>query len=403
MKNKIIILAAILITAVSCKKNSEEPVSPNGDISGHYELKANSPNAGELDKHYWMTFVQNETSLSGDIEVLDSTGTLIKGTVSGFQQDGTFNVNADLGYVEHSFTFSGSFDPSKKPAMLSGTLSRNYKSSQVTTFPVNMMAIGDYRCKDSTPTNPYVFRKVWAAQNPSGPPVVFVHGMTGSMHNWDSIVMNLSAAFKEKHDVWEFQYNWKDSIIINGRALKDSVTRYALGSPILIGHSMGGLVSRGYIVSGGAFTRLVTLGTPHLGTPLVNFISAFCALDYPGPQNMLPQGQYIQAILHDPIDIASRSKYYVIAGRMNGSYQMVAGVATWVWQEDYYFPTDKKGFALFETVFLGQHNDGLVPVLSAEFDGAAVNKPLALQEWVDHVHLTSPSHAPQIMDYINGL
>jgi hypothetical protein len=37
------------------------------------------------------------------------------------------------------------------------------------------------------------------------------------------------------------------------------------------------------------------------------------------------------------------------------------------------------------------------------FEGAAVNRPLPVQFWLDHFHLIKPLHATQIMQYINTL
>ncbi len=60
-------------------------------------------------------------------------------------------------------------------------------------------------------------------------------------------------------------------------------------------------------------------------------------------------------------------------------------------------------YDLFHTLFPLDHNDGLVNRKSAEFNGAAVNHPLDIQEWVDHFHLIKPNRAPQIMNFINSL
>jgi hypothetical protein len=77
-------------------------------------------------------------------------------------------------------------------------------------------------------------------------------------------------------------------------------------------------------------------GTPHLGTPLVNLLSLDCNVEFPGPENMLPGGEFIQMLLHHPADIANRSKYYAITGRMKGAWGWVNLVYTWTWAENYY-------------------------------------------------------------------
>ena len=126
---------------------------------------------------------------------------------------------------------------------------------------------------DPAPLNPYLFNTVFTTPDPTGPPVIFVHGMGGSIAEWEGILSNLTAEFKSRHNVYTYQYNWQDSLMINGRVLRDSVAAHGLADPILIAHSMGGLVSRAYVANGGQITKLVTLGTPHLGTALQIFFS----------------------------------------------------------------------------------------------------------------------------------
>lgn len=88
---------------------------------------------------------------------------------------------------------------------------------------------------------------------------------------------------------------------------------------------------------------------------------------------------------------------------MGGDWVLKLGYITWVWKESYYASVDKLGFDLFRTLFPLDENDGLVNKNSALFNGASVNRPLPLQEWVDHFHLIKPGRVPQIMDYINSL
>jgi pimeloyl-ACP methyl ester carboxylesterase len=190
---------------------------------------------------------------------------------------------------------------------------------------------------------------------------------------------------------------------INGRILKDSVVPAGVSDSILVAHSMGGLVSRAYVASGGQISKLVTLGTPHLGTPLVEMIGLFCFVNFPGPQNMLPEGELIQSMLVNPLDIHNRTKYYVIEGQMTGMYIYISpGNTYWQWGEPFYKTVDKVGYFAFGLVG-NPDNDGLVNVPSGLFEGTDVNRPLPLQQYVDHFNLISPVNAPEIMNYINGL
>lgn len=353
--------------------------------------------------------------MTGTILVQNSAA---EGVLSGSVSGGTLSFSGDIGLKAASFFFSGSFDPLTKPSIINGTVTSEGLKLQGALQATLEGSLGSAWCNQLA-TNDYIFEKVNSAANPTGPPVIFIHGMGANLKCWNgtsglgplyNMVDTLSAAFKAKHDIWLFQYNWKDSIIINGRALKDSVERYGLVNPILIGHSMGGLVSRGYIASGGTITKLVTLGTPHLGTQLVELIDIplICMMNYPGPRNMMPapDGKYIKYILDSPLDIANRSKYFAIAGQISGYYATINDVPGWKWEiypANWYSLIDKIGFFLFKGLVPFPDNDGLVPVPSGLFDKGGVTNPLPLQQWIDHFNLICPKRAPQILDYINSL
>jgi pimeloyl-ACP methyl ester carboxylesterase len=399
--NFLLVLIACIITVLSCKKKTEDP-PPASDVSGYWEYRMQAPQGEVRDRYYQITLQQNGNQLTGDLVVMDSANMLeglILGSVTGSQVDFT----ADLPGEKYDFRFSGTFINTVSLHKLEGRLtllSPNFSGME--PFGAIMLRTDNYKCPEVFVDNPYVFRKVKDTLNPTGPPVIFVHGMTGSLKNWDSIISHLSNNFLSKHKVYVYQYNWKDSVRINGRILKDSVEAAGLSDPIIIAHSMGGLVSRAYIASGGQISKLVTLGTPHLGTPLVEMIGIFCFVNFPGPQNMLPEGEYIQSMLVNPVDINNRTKYYAIEGHMTGSYVYISpGNSPWIWGEPFYNLVDKVGYHAF-TLVGNPDNDGLVNVTSGFFEGGNVNKPLSLQQ-VDHFNLINPAYAPEIMSYINSL
>lgn len=407
-------IAVVAVIISGCKKSSDDPAVTNGNVAGNYEFAMPAQTSGAVDKYYIITLKQSGTAVSGTIAVHNSATV---GVIAGLVSGGSLTFNAIMGSDVNSFSFSGNFSPLTKPSLITGNVTCNGKSFQGSlqaTLGMNTDSI----C-NSLATNTYIFTKVNTATNPTGPPVIFIHGMGANMKCWIgtsglgptyNLVNQLSAAFKAKHDIWLFQYNWKDSIIINGRALRDSVVRYGLVDPILVGHSMGGLVSRGYIVSGGSITKLVTLGTPHLGTQLVELIDVplFCMMNYPGPRNMMPapEGKYIKMILDSPTDIANRGKYYAIAGQITGEFATINGVPGWKWAiypADWYSSIDKLGYFLFKGLIPFPDNDGLVPVPSGLFNNGGVTNPLQIQQWIDHFDLIRPMYAPQILDYINTL
>ncbi len=411
IKNISLLIAIVAVIFSGCKKKTDDPVV-SGNVGGNYELIVKGQTAGAPDTYYMITLIQTGTAVTGVVSVNNSA---TEGVLSGSVNGGILSVSGNFGLKSTSFSYTGSFDPLTKPSVINGTLTSEGVTIQAALQATLGSSLGSNWCNQLA-TNKYIFQKYHSATNPTGPPVIFIHGMGANNGCWTgtsglgktyNLVDTLSDAFKAKHDIWLFQYNWKDSIIINGRALKDSVERYGLVNPILVGHSMGGLVSRGYIASGGKITQLVTLGTPHLGTELVELIDIplVCMMDFPGPRNMMiPRpGNYIQYILDSPLDIANRSKYYAIAGQIKGEFITVLNVPVWFFVNNWYSTIDKVGYFLFKGLYPFPENDGLVPVKSGLFDKGEVNNPLKIQQWIDHFNLICPVHAPEIVNYINTI
>jgi pimeloyl-ACP methyl ester carboxylesterase len=175
-----------------------------------------------------------------------------------------------------------------------------------------------------------------------------------------------------------------------------------INHPILVAHSMGGLVARAYVAKGGEIAKLVTLGTPHLGSPLAKLADIICFMNYPGSQDIKPDGGFIQGMLTNANDIQNRGKYVLFVGQMKGKFKIIKLKLKWVWEEDYYETIDKVGYYAFY-MFSKPPNDGLVPIPSGYFEGYNVLERKPLLEWVDHRNLRNPEIATEVMDYINGL
>ncbi len=396
---KKILLSFVLISFIiwGCK---DDPVtSVNTPTEQHYELPLGSDSS--LSHYYGVSFTENSGTVIGTAEIIDSnarhTGTL-SGTVNG----NTYSFNGDFANNVYDFGFTGT----KSGDLIDGSFHFiNPVMSPVDTFSVALLKTANkFLSFDTTAPNAYIFETVFTTPNPTGPPVIFVHGMTGQISNWDSIFTHLDAGFKSRHNVYAFQYNWQDSIMINGRILKDSVIAKGLVEPIIVAHSMGGLVSRAYIASGGQITKLVTLGTPHTGTALANFLPYLSqSLNSPGPRNMSIGGRFITDLLINPFDIANRHKYYCFAGEMGGHFKLTSPY--WVWNETYYKDIANGIVCKTWPMLLPYgRNDGLVNVWSAFFEGSNVNIPYPTpQYYVDHMHLIAPVAAPVIFNYINAL
>lgn len=137
-------------------------------------------------------------------------------------------------------------------------------------------------------------------------PLIFIHGLTGNQVGredsiaspnlavWEPLVARLRAADRDgvlrRFKLYQFHYeSHRHSTWELGRALRNALDREILADPdfdreiVIIAHSMGGLVARQYMNEhshnvgqfagrrGGERVRLlVTLGTPHLGSPFAN-------------------------------------------------------------------------------------------------------------------------------------
>jgi pimeloyl-ACP methyl ester carboxylesterase len=107
---------------------------------------------------------------------------------------------------------------------------------------------------------------------------VFVHGLFETEHAWR---YGGGPTYGERLEgftpVW-VRYNSGRHVSENGRELADALDALVEVWPVpveriaLVGHSMGGLVARSACHAGGAWARdvthIVTLGSPHRGTPL---------------------------------------------------------------------------------------------------------------------------------------
>lgn len=102
--------------------------------------------------------------------------------------------------------------------------------------------------------------------------LLLIHGWTGRPNVWDSVITRLQNENDYYTEIWTFGYNSSYPVEQNGNALFQLLQQFANGAKIdIIAHSMGGLVSRSMIEQSGGgdyIRKLVTLGTPHKGSPL---------------------------------------------------------------------------------------------------------------------------------------
>ncbi|MGB0871160.1 MAG: lipase family alpha/beta hydrolase [Flavobacteriales bacterium] len=174
--------------------------------------------------------------------------------------------------------------------------------------------------------------------NNNGNTLLFVHGWTGNPSGtWEvAIPFFQNQGFYDQ--ILTFGYDSKDNIDENGLDLANAIDAYLnQGMNIdIVSHSMGGLVSRSAIENHSAsdyVDRLVTLGTPHQGSPFAAFrhlMGAFVLLDdldiinsynisnpisynniTQGVSDMIPNSDFLNDLNSNP---NAETSYYAISG-----------------------------------------------------------------------------------------
>ena len=93
--------------------------------------------------------------------------------------------------------------------------------------------------------------------DPTRIPVVFVHGLLSSAYVWRNVVNSLTANpdIRRRYQFWAFSYSTGNPIVYSAFLLRDDLRyvqqQYGLTELILIGHSMGGILSRMQVTNSG--------------------------------------------------------------------------------------------------------------------------------------------------------
>jgi pimeloyl-ACP methyl ester carboxylesterase len=109
--------------------------------------------------------------------------------------------------------------------------------------------------------------------------VVFVHGLFSSHHTFDDLVKSFAEDSQlTEWDLAVFDYDWGEPILKNAEYLRRILTaKYpeSYAEVTLIGHSMGGVVSRFALIADDlpCVRRIVMLGTPNFGAMTASRIS----------------------------------------------------------------------------------------------------------------------------------
>ncbi|QLE98171.1 lipase family alpha/beta hydrolase [Neptunomonas phycophila] len=148
-------------------------------------------------------------------------------------------------------------------------------------------------------------------------PVLFVHGISGSGHDWLYLIEHLD---QERIQSWIVQYPSGIRLGLLSKTLSESVNElqaiHNFDEMIVVAHSMGGLVSRGFINDqqargdANSISTFITISTPWLGHNAASMGVKHAPVAVPSWFDMVPDSPYLAA-LHDQA-LPSDMDYYLL-------------------------------------------------------------------------------------------
>lgn len=352
----------------------------SGDWSGFVlsDGSSNSPNTTKPDNMVYLKLNQDNKSITGNLV------TLIPGLENAIQE----NIS---GTVANNKT---SFDLSLVDIILEKIDDNNLLVNWTTLYGQSgNLYLTKTQVSQYFNSIPLINENKLDRIGGTGTPVIFIHGFNSNSEAWDDMIEELNKkGFLNNHEVWTYQYNWLDNISDNGADLLEKINNANIKSPpILISHSMGGLVARSYIAKGGQINKLVTIGTPNTGFTFPSTMTSLMPwLNTTGMGDLSSSSDFMKELNQNENDINNRSNYYTWAGTISGSRE---SDSTWSWANAYHDSLK------IPWMLISEDNDGIVPVSSALLDNT--NKEPTQN--LDHIDLTNPYKAVDILNFINSL
>lgn len=394
-----------------------EGILPDGDFNGQQD---------ELPYYYiFMDITSHESGVMSGHLHRQVGATRSDAPLAGSTKDGGFQFSAD--FDGEAITFSGHF----------GSLIYDYEgehfvadwaSSDGHSGVVVLVSVNTHILSLTRDTSDIELASL-TKDGGSGQPVILVHGLLSSPSAWDSIVKKLrDEHYFDHYEIWRFGYDTRQPFETIGPEFFQLAGEAGLRdrAPIIVAHSMGGIVSRSYIALGGQFTKLITLGTPHVGTPT----GAGGVFTGPGTLEMSPCTPQLQALFAQETVCNNFPDFATVSGKITGEWRWITlhkcstvcafghcytacvNVPAYLWQFDRDYNTALKvGWTFINAVGFGD-NDGAVPTSSANFCvGASDGWPCVICPPIDydndkhltnydHFMLTDPNAAPDVYKFI---
>ena len=385
---KILLIVGLVISLLFISCTSSNDTSPISSVAGTwnsfhiFDGDENSIDGAQIS----LILKQKDVEISGVLSIIENNVTVqtvdVNGTISGDEFSLTGESGTDI-YMLNGFL--------EDKTSMQVTQSKNYKNAN--DLKVSHALLTLETLEGILPaTNKYEIKCRCNCETRSDDNVILIHGLNSEAGIWDSMVNH----FKDNKvcddfTVWTYQYDWKEHI---EKSAQDMISRvnYTVGDedPILIAHSMGGLIARSYIANHGYYKRLVTLATPHTGALLA--YTLFYAYD--GIKDLNPTSPFMLELDLNKFEQKQRSNYLVLNGRIGYEWKCTKECTTFGHKWCCWKKYEGKGGnypALLDAGYLllfPQHNDGMVAEVSSRFDmngGDAVQKgPESEFEWICH-------------------
>jgi hypothetical protein len=389
----VIIFLSILIYGCT-KSSSVEPNQNTVDISGEwkgYLLLDGLGNDASSDSSFILIITQNKSMINSTLKIPNEYGIE---PILNFQ-----------GEIEEDSTFTLENNNKNTEIKIYGKLESDH-SLQVSLSGINdvmqfIVMFKDGDLEEGSFFNKYKLDlKLGTVGN--GRSIILVHGMDDNANSWDDMIQYFREHNIDKtNNVWVFEYKWWRHISDNGQIMADTILTAQANNqitqdPIIVAHSMGGLVARSYITKVVSsvhtnFYRLITLSTPHYGSNLAHFVPFG---DCDGIGDLIPGHDFLNSLNSNQYEISQRSKYWVLNGRI-GTYPSCYHLGIplcYHWHHPHPTLIEKTGHGI-----LHKPNDGMVTNLSARFDDNGYYETdhnvhrIDTFEWINHSYLNKDS------------
>lgn len=388
------IIFAVIVLFTSCDESNNDPeIDFNANVTGDWEgylLMDGSEEERTAETSYVLNINQDINALTATLSIsaefgisspitllgtLDSDTTLsLSGSIDG-KAIGIYGIIEDEYSLQVAITGLESetqliFLSKEIPSLVGASLSNTYK------LELELGTAG------------------------VGRSIILVHGMDDNADSWNEMLDYFdNHNIADNYNVWTFEYKWMLPIADNGQKMYDMIVKKISDEineyPIIVAHSMGGLVARYYISLNSDSKyhyRLITLGTPHLGSGLADLASIFDWANVTGVTDLAPGSSFLEDLNSNSNEQAHHSTYWLLNGKVGTyfhCYEEVMGhcaIPGYKWHSPKPPANIKAGHAALE-----KSNDGMVPRSSARFYGDDDVNRVDDFEWVNHISLNKNS------------